>query len=247
MKRWRDYRGALLSGAVLLALTLALPYSSALFSSLFPELERPLYLQESFARLLLSHLAIVSASSLIAVSLGMGLGAWASRPHGQAFRPLLDSVLALSQSFPPVAVLAIATPLIGFGEAPALIALVLYGILPVVQGTMAGLASVPATVTEAARGMGFGSRQLLLKVELPLAAPVILAGVRVSVVINIGTAAIASTVGAKTLGLPILVGLSGFNTAYVIQGALLVAGLAIVADQCFEGLARRWPSLPVSA
>lgn len=246
MKRWHPYRGALLSGAALLALTLALPYSGALFSSVFPELERPLYLQESFAQLLLSHLSIVSASSLIAVSLGMGLGVWVSRPRGHAFRPLLDSVLALSQSFPPVAVLAIATPLIGFGEAPALIALVLYGILPVVQGTMAGLASVPATVTEAARGMGFGPHQLLLKVELPLAAPVILAGVRVSVVINIGTAAIASTVGAKTLGLPILVGLSGFNTAYVIQGALLVAGLAIVADQCFEGLARRWPSWPES-
>lgn len=81
--------------------------------------------------------------------------------------------------------------------------------------------------------------QRLLRVELPLAAPVILAGVRTSVIINIGTAAIASTVGAKTLGLPIIVGLSGFNTAYVLQGAVLVGLLAVVTDLGFERLVQR--------
>ena len=81
--------------------------------------------------------------------------------------------------------------------------------------------------------------QRLRKVELPLAAPVILAGVRTSVIINVGTAAIASTVGAKTLGLPIIVGLSGFNTAYVIQGAVLVGLLAVAVDLAFEKLERR--------
>jgi osmoprotectant transport system permease protein len=86
--------------------------------------------------------------------------------------------------------------------------------------------------------MGMSAWQRLLKVELPLAAPVILAGVRTSVIINIGTAAIASTVGANTLGTPIIIGLSGFNTAYVIQGALLVALAAIIVDRGFERLAR---------
>jgi osmoprotectant transport system permease protein len=80
--------------------------------------------------------------------------------------------------------------------------------------------------------------QMLRKVELPLAAPVILAGIRTSVIINIGTAAIASTVGASTLGSPIIIGLSGFNTAYVIQGALLVALAAVVIDRLFERLLR---------
>ncbi|SUX28632.1 Putative osmoprotectant uptake system permease protein yehW [Cedecea davisae] len=78
--------------------------------------------------------------------------------------------------------------------------------------------------------------QMLRKVELPLAAPVILAGIRTSVIINIGTATIASTVGANTLGSPIIIGLSGFNTAYVIQGAVLVALAAIVTDRLFERL-----------
>ncbi|KNC93990.1 ABC transporter permease subunit, partial [Trabulsiella odontotermitis] len=79
------------------------------------------------------------------------------------------------------------------------------------------------------------------KVELPLAAPVILAGIRTSVIINIGTAAIASTVGANTLGTPIIIGLSGFNTAYVLQGAVLVALAAIIVDRGFERL-NRWLS-----
>ena len=145
------------------------------------------------------------------------------------------AALALAH-FWPVAVLAIAVPVIGFGLQPAIIALILYGVLPVLQATLAGLGAIDASVTEVAKGMGMSRGQRLRKVELPLAAPVILAGVRTSVIINIGTATIASTVGANTLGTPIIIGLSGFNTAYVIQGALLVALAAIIADRLFERL-----------
>ena len=98
-------------------------------------------------------------------------------------------------------------------------------------------------VRESARAMGMTGGEILRRVELPLAAPVILAGIRVSVVINVGTATIASTVGAKTLGLPIIVGLNGSNIAYVIQGAVLVALLGVVLDMAFERLvdvSRRW-------
>ena len=104
-------------------------------------------------------------------------------------------MLALGQTVPPVAVLAIAVPLIGFGALPALIALALYGVLPVLRATIAGLESVPAALLDAARGQGLTRGQRFRHVELPQAAPVLLAGIRTSVVINIGTAAIASTVG----------------------------------------------------
>ena len=127
----------------------------------------------------------------------------------------------------------------GFGQQPAMIALILYGVLPILQGTLAGLASVPAGVSSVAQGMGMSSVQRLLKVELPLAAPVMLPGIRTSVIINIGTATIASTVGATTLGTPIIIGLSGFNTAYVLQGAVLVALAAVIVDRGFERLSRR--------
>lgn len=164
-------------------------------------------------------------------------GGHPARP-GSAFRPLVETIAAIGQTFPPVAVLAMAVPVLGFGWLPALIALALYGILPVLQGTLAGLGSIPPGVSGVAEGMGMTGWQRLYKVELPLAAPVILAGIRTSVIVNIGTATIASTVGASTLGTPIIIGLSGFNTAYIVQGALLVALAAIIVDRAFERLTR---------
>jgi osmoprotectant transport system permease protein len=224
--------------AALLLLTVGMPSLKPLFAAAFPALDRPLYEQDSFVALMSAHLAIVAASSALSLAVGLVAGVFVTRESGREFRPLIETLVAVGQTVPPVAVLAIAVPLIGFGALPALIALALYGLLPIVRATIAGLESVPRAVLEAADGAGMTGPQRLLKVELPLALPVLLAGVRSSVVINIGTAAVASTVGARTLGSPIIVGLSGFNTAYVIQGALLVALLAIVVDLAFERAGR---------
>jgi osmoprotectant transport system permease protein len=152
---------------------------------------------------------------------------------------MAESLAALGQTFPPVAVLAVAVPILGFGWAPALLALTLYGLLPVIGNTVAGLTQVPPAARDAAQGLGMTPAQRLCRVELPLALPAILAGLRISVVINTGTAAIASTVGADTLGSPIILGLNGNNIAYVLQGAIVLGLLAIVLDQAFGALARR--------
>jgi osmoprotectant transport system permease protein len=225
--------------AALAALVWGMPQLKPLFAAAFPELDRPLYEQEAFVALLLAHVAIVALSSGVSALLGITAGIFVTRPAGAEFRPVVETVVAIGQTVPPVAVLAIAVPLIGFGELPALIALALYGLLPIVRSTIAGIESVPEAVREAAVGLGLNRWQRLWQAELPLAWPVLLAGVRMSVIINIGTAAIASTVGAKTLGSPIIVGLSGFNTAYVIQGALVVGLLAVVVDLTFERVGRR--------
>ena len=225
--------------AALLLLVLGMPLLRPLFAAMFPALDRPLYEQDSFVALLGSHLAIVAASSALSAVVGVAAGLFVTRDAGREFRPLVETLVAIAQTIPPVAVLAIAVPLIGFGELPALIALALYGLLPIVRATIAGLESVPKSVIEEADGLGLGRVQRLARIELPLALPVLLAGVRSSVIINIGTAAVASTVGAKTLGSPIIVGLSGFNTAYVIQGALVVGLLAVVTDLAFERIGRR--------
>jgi osmoprotectant transport system permease protein len=205
-----------------------------LFAALFPQLDRPVYEQDTFAALVLAHVGIVAVSSAVSIVVGVAAGLFVTRAAGREFRPLTETLVAMGQTFPPVAVLAVAAPLIGFGVAPAWIALALYGLLPIVQATIAGIESVPAAARDAAVGLGMTPRQVLARVELPLALPVIVGGVRSSVIINIGTAAIASTVGAKTLGSPIIIGLSGFNTAYVIQGALLVGLLAVATDLAFE-------------
>ena len=227
------------AAAALAVLVMYLPHSQALFASLFPALERPVYTQEPFAQLVWQHCRLVSVSSFFSIVLGSAVGIFITRPAGAQFKPVLDAVVSIGQTFPPVAVLAVAVPLVGFGELPALIALAVYGLLPVVQGSVSGLQSVPGPARQAAAAMGMSALERVLKVDIPLALPVWLAGVRTSVIINIGTAAIASTVGAKTLGSPIIVGLSGFNTAYVLQGALLVGMLAVVTDMAFERLALR--------
>jgi osmoprotectant transport system permease protein len=224
---------------LLVLLTWAMPLLRPLFACLFPELERPLYLQDPFSELLLAHLWLVGVSSLAALVPAFVLGAWVTRPGGSGFRPIVEVLLAMGQTVPPVAVLALAVPLLGFGERPALIALLLYALLPMLHGVIAGLESTPPAVLDAARGLGLSRRQIFLQVELRLAAPVLLAGLRSAVTINIGTAAIAATVGAKNLGSPIIVGLSGFNTAYVLQGALLTGLLAVTVDAAFDAVLLR--------
>jgi osmoprotectant transport system permease protein len=123
--------------------------------------------------------------------------------------------------------------MVGYGFQPTIIALFIYGLLPIVRNTIAGLESVPSDVKEAAKGMGMSSFQIWYKIELPLSFPLIMAGIRTSTIINIGTATLGATVGAGGLGSPIIEGL-GRNPAYVIEGAILVALFAIIIDSFIE-------------
>lgn len=231
------------SAALLVLLVLGMNELRPIFAAAFPQLDRPIFTQDSFLALTAAHLELVALSSAAAVVIGVAAGIFVTRPSGREFRPLVERTVAIGQTFPPVAVLAVAAPLLGFGVAPALIALALYGLLPIVESTVAGLESVPDSAREAAEGLGMSEARILRRIELPLAMPVVIAGVRTSVIINIGTAALASTVGAKSLGTPIIVGLAGFNTAYIVQGAVVVGLLAIVVDLAFDrllGFADRW-------
>jgi osmoprotectant transport system permease protein len=119
---------------------------------------------------------------------------------------------------------------VGFGFKPTVIALFLYGLLPILRNTIAGIEDVSPDVIDAARGMGMKPHQILFRIEIPLAGRVIMAGIRVSTVINIGTAALGATIGAGGLGKPIIAGLIGENPAFILEGAILVGILAIIVD-----------------
>jgi osmoprotectant transport system permease protein len=205
----------------------------------FPEVRPEIFDRAGFFELFLSHLGLVAAASAAAAAAGIGLAVFVTRPAGRDFRTLVNVLTTTGQTFPPAAVLALAVPALGFGPRPTVVALFLYGLLPIVENAIAGLEGVPAALRDAGEGMGLSRWQLLRQVELPLAAPVILAGVRVSVTIGIGTATIGSTVGALTLGTPIFDGLAGNKIPYVLQGAVLVALFAILTDLIFAGLERR--------
>lgn len=236
----RVARDPLLWGVVLFAALLAvLPGTQPLFAWAFADVRPALYPGETFASLWLSHAILVAAASLVSTVLAVSLGVFVTRPEGRDFRAMADAVATIGQSFPPVAVLALAVPAIGYGALPTFMALTIYGFLPILENTIAGLETVPASVREAAFGMGLSPLQVLRDVDLPLAAPMILAGVRTSVIVNIGTAAIGSAVGAITLGTPIIDGLVADKLPYVIQGALVVGAFAILTDQAFERLDRR--------
>jgi osmoprotectant transport system permease protein len=224
---------------VFAALVLFMSATAPLFHWLFPENPRPVFLRASFLELTLAHAELVLVSAGAAAAFAIGIGVFVTRRAGREFLPIVGALAAIGQTFPPAAVLALAVPALGYGEAPTLLALFLYSILPVLEATIAGLHAVPADIHEAADGVGFSPAAKLLRIELPLAGPYIVAGMRTSVIIAIGTATIGSTIGALSLGSPIVEGLAAENTPYVVQGAVVVALFAILVDRVFEMLERR--------
>ena len=187
--------------------------------------------------LTLQHIAIVIVSSALTIAVGLPLGIWVTRESGRDFRDVVSAGVDFGQVFPPIAVLAVMFSAWGLGPAPAILALFLYGLFPVVSGTVAGLEAVPPEVIDAARGMGMGKWRILFVVELPLAMGVMLAGIRTSVIVNVGTATVAAATGAGGLGLPIFTGISTENIGYVVEGALTVSVLALLFDGAIAVLA----------
>ena len=225
-------------GLLLAALLLRMDVFQPLLRRGFPGVEPVVYNRDSFLALFLSQLGLVASASLAASLVGVALAVFVTRPAGHDFRAMVDALATVGQTFPPAAVLAIAVPMVGFGARPTVIALFLYGLLPIIENAIAGLEAVPQSVREAAEGMGLSAWQRLCQVDLPLAAPVILAGIRVSVTIAIGTATIGSTVGALTLGTPIFDGLVANKLPFMLEGAVLVALFAILTDLLFARLDR---------
>ena len=193
-----------------------------------------LYLRSSSFHLVYDHVKIVLISSLLSVITGIGAGVLVTRKSGRDFLPGINTLASFGQTFPPVAVLALCVPFAGFGFKPTIIALTVYGIFPVLRSTAAGLESVSADLLEAAEGMGMNRIQILYKIEIPLAAGIIMGGVRISVIINTGTAALGATIGAGGLGAPIVSGLVTENFFYVLHGGLLVGCLAVLTDRLIE-------------
>jgi osmoprotectant transport system permease protein len=231
--------GLIAVAAALALLVFLMPALAPIFHAAFPAVAPPIFGFSSFPRLLMRHAELAAAASAAAIAAALVLGVFATRAAGRAFRPIVAAAAAIGQTFPPVAVLAVAVPVLGYGWRPTFVALALYGFLPVVANVIAGIETVPAEVMEAARGMGMTPLRILIAVELPLAAPAILAGIRTNVAITIGTATLGSTVGAVTLGTPIIDGLVGDKLPYVIQGALVVGLFAIAADMALERIERR--------
>jgi osmoprotectant transport system permease protein len=191
-------------------------------------------------QLTLEHIWLVGISTLLAVAIGMPLGILLTR--WPALRqPILGSANII-QTIPSLALFGFLLPAPWIGaraDRLAILALMLYALLPLIRNTYAGIQSVEPSVVEAGRGMGLTDRQLLFQVELPLALGVIIAGIRVATVLSIGLATIAAAVGAGGLGEYIFRGLAQVNNTVILAGALPAAALALLADIGFGWLEKR--------
>ncbi|MFC6592040.1 ABC transporter permease [Deinococcus lacus] len=197
---------------------------------LFPQVSTPIYGRNTLWELTWQHLGLTAAALGLVLAVGLSLSLWVTRPQGRAFLPLVNNLTTVGQTFPPVAVLFLALPVAGFGPRAAIAALALYALLPVTRSAVLGLQSVPPPVLDAAEGLGLTPAQQLWRLEVPLALPAVLAGIRTALVLTIATATLAPMVGTGGLGVPIIAGLGAANLALILEGAVPVALLALLSD-----------------
>lgn len=186
---------------------------------------------DEFLRLLETHLTLVLVSVFLAIVVAVPLGIVATR--NEQVKSIVMSLGNVSQTVPTLAIIALVFPLLGLGFLPALVGLFTYALLPILTNTVAGLESVDESTVEAARGMGMTENQIMRRIKLPLALPVIFAGIRTSAVLNVGTAYLAFFIGGGGLGVWVITGISLFDTPQLLAGAIPGALLAIGLDSLF--------------
>ncbi|ELY61530.1 ABC transporter permease [Natronococcus jeotgali] len=204
---------------------------------------------DEFLGLLTEHLALVLVSVTLAIVVAVPMGVLATR--NERAKSIVMSFGNVSQTIPTLAIIALVFPILGLGFLPALVGLFAYALLPILTNTVAGLENVDESTVEAARGMGMTENQILRQIQLPLAVPIIFAGIRTSAVLNVGTAYLAFFIGGGGLGVWVISGISLFNTPQLLAGAIPGALLAIGLDSLFgfiegrlsgEGMAEQSPA-----
>lgn len=176
----------------------------------------------------IQHIFLSFVALIIGILIAVPLGMFVSR-YRQFAEPIIG-VTAIMQTIPSLALFGFLVPLIGIGSKTALIALIIYALLPIVRNVYTGITSVDQSIIEAGRGMGMTQNQILKRIELPIALPFIMAGIRTATVLTVGIATLATFVGAGGLGDVIYRGLQTYNNSLVLAGALPVALLAIIFD-----------------
>jgi osmoprotectant transport system permease protein len=190
----------------------------------------------SLVSLIARHLVLVGVSLAAAIVIALPLGLYLERKAASA-EPVIRAV-GVIQTLPGIALLAFMIPLLGIGLVPAIVALILYSLYPIVRNTFTGVRDADPSAVDAARALGMTDGQILRQVRLPLAAPVIMAGIRTAAVIDVGTATLAAFIGAGGLGEPIVSGLALSDTRMILSGAIPAALLALAVDATLAGVER---------
>lgn len=194
-------------------------------------------LWQRFVKNTLDHLTLVSISLGMAILIAIPLGVLAAKVR--VLETLILGITSILQTIPSLALLVLMIPLFGIGAVPAIVAMFLYSLLPIVRNTHSGLRQIPAPVIESARALGLPNSLILRRVELPMAIPSILSGIKISAVMNVGVATLGALIGAGGYGQPILTGIRLDNTALILEGAIPAAVLALLVQGLFDLVEKR--------
>ncbi len=192
---------------------------------------------DRLAAALAEHVVLVGTALAIALAIAFPLGIWSARRRG--LYTVVMSLAGVLYTIPALALFALLIPMMGLGTAPAITALVLYSLLILVRNIATGIRELPSELIEAADGMGYGPWRRLMKIELPLALPVIVAGIRITTVTQISVATIAAYINAGGLGDIIFQGITQDFGEKIVAGAIVTSVLAIAADELLRRLERR--------
>jgi osmoprotectant transport system permease protein len=187
---------------------------------------------------MIEHIIISGAALLLGIIIAVPLGIYLVKTKNTWLRSIAFTITNIFQTIPSLALLAILIPLIGIGKFPAIIALFLYSLLPILRNTYSGFQSIDPSVIEAARGMGYDGRQRLFQIELPLAIPYLMSGIRLTTIYVISWATLATLIGAGGLGELIYGGLSVYDKPLIFASSITTMILAIVIDLLLGSLER---------
>ncbi|MDP9466279.1 MAG: ABC transporter permease [Actinomycetota bacterium] len=193
-------------------------------------IEQRLLVPDQILTRTLEHVRLVAVSTVLVIVIGVPLGVLLSRPRARLLATPVLAVANGGQAIPSIGVLVLLAILVGVGFRMAVVALVIYALLPVLRNTMVGLQQVDRALVDAGRGMGMSARQILLQIELPVAVPVMLAGIRVALILNVGVATLATYTNAGGLGSFIESGIVFNRMPILLTGSILTISLALLVD-----------------
>lgn len=188
---------------------------------------------------LMEHITIAFVSITFAILITVPLAIWMTKMKNERVKQAIFNVANFFQTIPTIALFALLIPIFGIGFRPAVVALFLYALLPLLRNTYAGVESIDQGIVEAAKGMGYSTVQRLLKVELPIAVPYIMSGIRITTVYIISWTTLASVIGAGGLGDLVIAGIGSNNTYMIFTGTALAIILALLVDLVFGRIEKR--------
>ena len=194
------------------------------------DIEQRLLVPDQIAARTLEHIRLVAVSTVVVIAIGVPLGVLLSRPRARLLATPVLAVANGGQAVPSIGVLVLLAILVGVGFTMAVVALVAYALLPILRNTMVGLQQVDRALIDAGRGMGMSARQVLMQIELPVAVPVMLAGIRVALILNVGVATLATYTNAGGLGSFIESGIVFNRMPILLTGSVLTIALALLVD-----------------